>query len=271
MGWKWNAETRITALLFSFSAAVFLLLVRAAFLELHRRRGGTLAIADLVLTALDRFHFHLDARSLLDLATRRNMVLLCHAILLLILRDAGVLGAPAPLLLTQKKSALFRPGHAPRASSCGGGRRTLPRPQSPTTPAVSSVGSCREAPGPLPAEEPVATKQIVLVEQATTNQNYLAGHDRAAAVELEQQLFAAAPSAADGRSEFDRRIVVAGDEVNTETEETPELADDRRIEEFIAKQWSKIRQESLQLRLVRSSSGSQQAAIPTYDHFFFVM
>ncbi|CAN6289146.1 unnamed protein product [Urochloa humidicola] len=66
-----DAEARTaTALLLSFSAVALLLLARRA------------ALADL--------------RSILDgLATRRNMVLLCHAILLLILRDAGILGATA--------------------------------------------------------------------------------------------------------------------------------------------------------------------------------
>ena len=77
-------------LLFSFSAVVLLLLL---LLLLQAPRPGLLA-ADLVVSALDRFLD--DGRGLLELlATRRNMILLCHAILLLILRDAGVLGAPA--------------------------------------------------------------------------------------------------------------------------------------------------------------------------------
>jgi hypothetical protein len=45
-----------------------------------------------VLTALNRF---LDGRDLIDLATRRNMVLLCHTILHVILWDVDVISTPA--------------------------------------------------------------------------------------------------------------------------------------------------------------------------------
>jgi hypothetical protein len=70
------------ALLLSLSAVLLFLLLQTP------PRG----LADHVAAALDCF---LDWRGLLELATRRNMILLCHAILLVILRDAGVLGTPA--------------------------------------------------------------------------------------------------------------------------------------------------------------------------------
>jgi len=55
-----------------------------------------------------------------------------------------------------------------------------------------------------------------------------------------------------------RRRREGQEEAAAEEAEGVELADDRRIEEFIEKQWSKMRQESLQL--VRAS-GSQQRSI----------
>lgn len=70
------------ALLLSLSAVLLFLLLQTP------PRG----LADHVAAALDSL---LDWRGLLELATRRNMILLCHAILLVILRDAGVLGTPA--------------------------------------------------------------------------------------------------------------------------------------------------------------------------------
>ncbi|KAM0909744.1 hypothetical protein ACQ4PT_014625 [Festuca glaucescens] len=77
-------EATITALLSLLSVT---LLAHALLLQPPRAAA---VFADRFLSAL-RF----DARQLVDLVNRRNMILLCHAILLLILRDAGLLAAPA--------------------------------------------------------------------------------------------------------------------------------------------------------------------------------
>jgi hypothetical protein len=77
-------EARITALL---SLLAVTLLAHALLIQPPRAAA---VFADRFLSAL-RF----DARQLVGLVNRRNMILLCHAILLLILRDAGLLAAPA--------------------------------------------------------------------------------------------------------------------------------------------------------------------------------
>jgi hypothetical protein len=77
---------KVLALL-SLSSVLLLLADALPF----RHHGPSPVIADLLLAALAR----LDGVSLLDLATRRNMILLCHAILLVLLGDAGILGIPA--------------------------------------------------------------------------------------------------------------------------------------------------------------------------------
>jgi hypothetical protein len=77
---------KVLALL-SLAACLLLLADALPF----RHHGPSPVIADLLLAALAR----LDGVSLLDLATRRNMILLCHAILLVLLGDAGILGIPA--------------------------------------------------------------------------------------------------------------------------------------------------------------------------------
>ncbi|CAN6294722.1 unnamed protein product [Urochloa humidicola] len=268
-----NAEARATAaLLLSFSAVVVFLFAR------HD------AIADLVLATLDRFH--LDGRGLLDLATKRNMILLCHAILLLILRDAGILGAPArcraataatdsslvvvaasvnhepicsaPALPRATAAVVWRRPRSSAAKDAGvddSGRRTIRcrQPRRRHQPAAAAAAAAAAIPCSLPPalteepeqgaerrQQPLVSKEIVLVEKATT------------------------------KCSSNPRVIVADDDDEERdanaaaAEETPELADDSRIQEFIDKQWTKIRQESLQLQLVvRSGSGSQQAAIPT--------
>ncbi|PUZ40692.1 hypothetical protein GQ55_9G444600 [Panicum hallii var. hallii] len=270
------------ALLFSCSAVAFLLLARAAVLQPHRRRGGDLA--DLLLAALDSLLP--EGRGLLDLATRRNMVLLCHAILVVILMDAGVLGAPArrrgaasaaaagveqgacaaPAHLAHApgRSAVVwrRPRSSARTKSAGAdesGRRLGKRqPRRSPRPAAAAALTVE----PEQAErQPLVGREIVLVEKAPRIYLLDDDRDRAAVVELEQL---APGSATDARTDSDRAIIVAGDERNgiaeAEEMEGVELADDRRFDEFIEKQWSKIRQESLQL--VRAAP--QQQAITTW-------
>ncbi|CAN6312355.1 unnamed protein product [Urochloa humidicola] len=273
MGCKRNAEARITALLFSLSAAAFLLLARAALLQPQRRRGDSI-LTDALLAALGRF---IDGRGLLDLATRRNMVLLCHAILLLILRDSGLLGAPA-----RRRARAETTGCAAAAADdseqgvvvwqCPRQNRAaaVHDPGCHASAEAAATWAAAAAPAVAQAEEPAATaKEIVLVEKAMTN-HLAGGRDRAAGVDLEQPQAAASATTGGKKSEqLDRRAIVVADDddrnagtVAEQTEEVElELADDRRIEEFISKQWSNIRQESLQL-VLRPSSVSQQAAIP---------
>ncbi|TKV95548.1 hypothetical protein SEVIR_9G371100v4 [Setaria viridis] len=267
---KASAETNTTALFFSFSAVVLLLLA----LQPPDRRPGGGTLADLLLAALDRFP---DARGLLDLATRRNMVLLCHAILLVILRNAGILGAPArrrgatattasavvadaadagaccaPVLTDAAERSIVvwrrpRGGAKQDAHADGSGHRLVRRRQARRSAQQHPAAAAAPIPRAVPAlaeqpeqqQPPLTSKEIVLVD-----------HDRAAAV---VELHMTSASTTDGEKSDGR-------DVDTAAEETPELADDRRIEEFIAKQWSKIRHESLQLD---RSSGSQSQAITT--------
>jgi len=259
------------ALLISFSAVIFLLLAREALLrppalQQQRRRG---ALADLLLAALDRF---LDGRGLLDLATRRNMLLLCHAILALVLMDAGVLGA-RPAGAEEGASSRSAPASpAPHAAGPGRSvvvwrRRRSSRAAArrmPRGPEVAAPWAAAALAGPAVTTEPeeplVAAKQMIVVDKAPRSY-LLDGHDRAAVAELGHQ----APAIAAGRSRtgYDHSIIGGGggDGRNgvAEAEETEgvELADDRRIEEFIEKQWSKMRQESLQL--VRASVSQQRS------------
>ncbi|CAN6306273.1 unnamed protein product [Urochloa humidicola] len=282
-----NAKPRTAAaLLLSFSAVVLLLLAS---------RG---ALADLVLATLDRFQ--LDGRGLLDLATKRNMILLCHAILLVILRDAGILGAPARRRASMTASATATTASAaagsdeeavcsapplprattpvvwrrPRSSAKDAGaddsgrrvvRRRQPRRISQQLPAATipcaAPSLTLESEQAADQQPPLVSKEIVLLEKPRTSYHDPAAED----VELEQASGASATDAAD--RDLDRRIIIANDEmdVNAAAEEEapePELADDRTFDEFIAKQRSKMWQESLQL-VIRSSSGFQQAAIYT--------
>nr|CAB3500513.1 unnamed protein product [Digitaria exilis] len=277
-----SAEARTTtALLFSFSAVVLLLLLVALQPPPpppHTRRRG----ADLVLAALDRFVV-LDGRGILRLATRTNMVLLCHAILLLILRDAGVLATPArrraaappatatvvaaaadpdtetdaSITAASKPSAKSivlwrRPGQRESARDADGGetgRRAVKRhqPRRSTRPAAASALVTQE-PGQVERQPLFSSRDIVTVDRApmTTDQLPVA-NDRATGGNSDEL--------------YERLVVVSGHrrKASVAAEETAaagvELADDRRIEEFIANQWSMMRQESLQL--VRA--GSQQA------------
>ncbi|KAJ1296717.1 hypothetical protein BS78_01G323700 [Paspalum vaginatum] len=293
-----DARTRTPALLLAFSAAALLLLLllraRAGAAPLHPR-----ALADLLqvpaLTQLLR-------GGVLDLATRRNMVLLCHAILILILRDAGVLGAPAAAhrrrcaaASASAPSPSTTQGHQPRHHAA----RSVVRP--PVHDAAHRVSVVDRQPaivrGPRPeppAHAAAATWAApALKTQADERPVYVAtfddSSDRAALVPLqidEQHLHpAAASGAVDGATDccLDRRVVVAdhrmtstdgSDSARQEGEEEEEeaagmvLADDRAFEEFIRSQRRKMRQESLRLQLrSSSSSGSgcqqQQAAIAT--------
>lgn len=105
------------ALLLSLSAVLLFLLLQTP------PRG----LADHVAAALDSL---LDWRGLLELATRRNMILLCHAILLVILRDAGVLGTPAgrrsqshsrspPAAVAQQTASSVAPARSHATGSAG--------------------------------------------------------------------------------------------------------------------------------------------------------
>jgi hypothetical protein len=267
------------ALLFSFSAVLFLL-------PLLQAPG--LAVADLLASALDRL---LDGRGLLELlATRRNMILLCHAILLLILRDAGVLGAPArrrsrscslgeatavaaagtdiiacsaaPARPHATRSAVVwrrRPRNraaAPMHDGAAAARRLVEC--HPAAEAVATWAAPVLTTGPpAQAEEAaaVATKQIVLVESPRNDEDLLDRHDRTAIVEHPTAI------AVDGERDCDDRrvIAVANDEKLVYTaqdqqmagmEMEMELADDRTFEEFIKSQRRMMRQESLHYQAI---------------------
>ncbi|CAM0902387.1 unnamed protein product [Alopecurus aequalis] len=80
-------EAKIAALL---SLLVAILIAHTLLLQPPGPRATVVFFSDRLLSAL-RF----DGRQLVDLINRRNMILLCNAILLIILRDAGLLAAPA--------------------------------------------------------------------------------------------------------------------------------------------------------------------------------
>ncbi|GJN40843.1 hypothetical protein PR202_gn00254 [Eleusine coracana subsp. coracana] len=66
---------------------------------------AVLSLVGALLLLADALPFLADL--LLDLATRRNMVLLCHAILLLLLGDAGILGVPSAAPRQQQHSTEY--------------------------------------------------------------------------------------------------------------------------------------------------------------------
>ncbi|OQU92402.1 hypothetical protein SORBI_3001G339200 [Sorghum bicolor] len=263
------------ALLFSFSAILFLLVL----LQAPPTAPG-LALAD----HLVRF---LDGRGLLELlATRRNMVLLCHAILLLILRDAGVLGAPARRSLGEATSAVAAAGT--ETIACYAAAPAPDRPHASRSAVVAPVPMLRahDAAGGVvvvecrtavlltgPQQEEEEAKQIVVVESVRNNDDddLLDHHDRADAVEpIEHPTTAIA---ADGERVDcdDRRIIavaVADDNekpriddqtAGMEMEMEMELADDRTFEEFIESQRRQMRREE-SLQLVRSGYHYQAIA-----------
>lgn len=228
-----GADTRTAAALllaFSSGAVLLLLLAHAELLQPPPRRLRG-ALAD-VLVLLDQ------------LSTRGNMILLCHAILLLLLRDAGVLGTPAARRRAQGacgSAAALAPAAGPRKSD-GGGRRPI---ESESEPASATQQAAEEIALPLPAA------QIALLPDDDP--------DRAAIVVHRDEQTAAV----DGNEGFDRRVVAG--HARTAAAETSsghgqpapmELADDRAFEEFIRTQRRKMRQETLRLA---TSSGCQQA------------
>ncbi|CAN6312359.1 unnamed protein product [Urochloa humidicola] len=256
-----NAEARVaTALLLSVSAVVVLLLARRD------------ALVSLVLAALDRFHFHLDGRGLLDLATKRNMVLLCHAILLVMTSSSATPASSAPqlaaaprqrpppslpLLLMQKQSAPLRPCPAPPPPSCGAGREAAQR--TPTSTRAAAVSSNAASRGPRRRLQPAAAAAAVAAAAIPCSQLPALTEEPEQAAEQQQQPLISKETVlvekAATKCGSDRRVIVADNvdemDANAAGEEgTPELADDRRIQEFIDKQWSKIRQESLKLQVV---------------------
>ncbi|CAD6204004.1 unnamed protein product [Miscanthus lutarioriparius] len=273
-----GSGTRATAaaLLFSFSAILFVLLL------LQAPAAPGLAAADLLLlvSALDRL---LDGRGLLEvLATRRNMILLCHAILLLILRDAGVLGTP-----DRRRSRSGCPPGEATAAVAAGGTEIIACSANPARPhatrsAVVAQTACSAVPVPARphatrsavvwrrrprnrAAEPMhdgaaAARRLVecqpAVESPRNDEDLLDRHDRTAIVEQVEHPTAIA---VDGVRDCDDRsvIAVANDEklVYTAREQQMagmemELADDRTFEEFIKSQRRKMRQESLHYQAI---------------------
>ncbi|KAL6593681.1 hypothetical protein ACP70R_046397 [Stipagrostis hirtigluma subsp. patula] len=170
-----------TAALLSLAAALLLLVARAPPLRQAQPspRGPGAALADLLLAALDRFD--VDGRRVLQLATRTNIILLCNAILLLVLWDAGIL-APRRNRATTSSAAGARASCRSHWSNTIVWRRPRRRasPASGGTNAAVTGGdrlnkhhrrSPRRTAPPPPTkaeeerEDPVDTKEIVLVQQ----------------------------------------------------------------------------------------------------------
>jgi hypothetical protein len=178
------------ALLLSLSAVLLFLLLQTP------PRG----LADHVAAALDCF---LDWRGLLELATRRNMVLLCHAILLVILRDAGVLGtpagrrsqsrsrSPAPAAVAQQTASSVAPArpHATRSAVVVWRRRPRNRAAGAAAPRHDAVAARRRLVECQPAVETWAAPPPLL----TTGSQARATEEAAAAVATEQQIVLAQP------------------------------------------------------------------------------
>ncbi|XP_047084540.1 uncharacterized protein LOC124695768 [Lolium rigidum] len=222
--------------------------------------GDSAAVfADRLLSAL-RF----DARQLLGLLNRRNMILLCHAILLLILRDAGLLAAPArrrtssatahggddacsepqPKSIVEarrsSRAAAAASSDAKSATLADDGRLKLERRRSPGR----DKAAARLRRGKT---SPVAREIIgPAVDKHSSERRFMdhsgVGMEIVAVEDKISYLHSQEPVADDGRNR--------GEMARQETE--PECADDvdemnKKFEDFIATMRRKMQLESLQL------------------------
>ncbi|OEL34818.1 hypothetical protein BAE44_0004164 [Dichanthelium oligosanthes] len=224
-----EAKAAAVALLLSFSAALFL-------------RG---ALADLLLSALDGFLIGGGGciGSLLGLIiNKRSMVLLCHAILLLVLRDAGILsGGPA-----RRKSRHQPPGGSLLTADA----------------VVLVAARCTEPvlPRPARAEEREDTKEVVVVEKWTGDDHHLGRRrvhrgdvvhgDRSSVLALCRGAAVAHDDDDKSRRDVSRAIVAhENGKSRGEGETGVESADDddemdRRFDKFIADTRRKMQQEA---------------------------
>ncbi|KAM3407440.1 hypothetical protein ACQJBY_001072 [Aegilops geniculata] len=127
-------EAKIAAPALLSLVAVTLL---AHTLLLHRPRATAW-----FLSTVDAFRF--DGRRLVELVTRRNMILLCNAILLVILKDAGLLAAPA-----RPRSSTTAPDTAAGGAACSSSEA---RPQPKTRRTSTAAGATGDDEGRLERE-----------------------------------------------------------------------------------------------------------------------
>ncbi|XP_051214740.1 uncharacterized protein [Lolium perenne] len=249
-------EARITALL---SLLAVTLLAHALLIQPPRAAA---VFADRFLSAL-RF----DARQLVGLVNRRNMILLCHAILLLILRDAGLLAAPARRRSTATTTAVGGDSTSSEAQ---------PKPK-------SIVEMTRTSTATAAASSDVKNQTVADDSRLKLVRRRSPGRDKTAArlrrgkpSPMAREIIApAVDKQSSERRFFDHSGVgteivavqdrisclhseepVAGDQTSrgemTRQETEPECADDvdemnRKFEEFIATTRRKMQLESLQL------------------------
>ncbi|KAL6647993.1 hypothetical protein ACP70R_012217 [Stipagrostis hirtigluma subsp. patula] len=226
------AEPQSAALL-SLAAALLLVFARAPPLRHPQPSlgGPGAALADLLLAALDRFN--VDGRRVFQLATRTNIILLCNAILLLVLWDAGIL---APRRNRAAGEGASGRSHSHRSAIVWRRPRRRAAPASAAKDAAVLLnkhhrrGPRRAALPPLTGAEqgeevPVPTKEIVLFEEQRTHP---LNRSRTGAAAVEE----AAALAGDR--------IVACDERSKAEEETEGAEDvdveemNRRFDEFIA-------------------------------------
>lgn len=199
-----------------------------------RLRGPGAALADLLVGALDR---------LLDLATRRNMVLLCHAILLVLL------GVPAARRRqSQSQSAAEE---ATTTAACYYYYSAAPGVVTTAAPVDGVARPLRQRLAVAVAAEPehgehvaVATKEIVLVEREKHLQAAAAAEPdhpvaAAAAMDLGRALVLADPQHNDGEAAAEQ-LAQEEEEEEVDTEEM-----NRRFDAFIAATKEKMRLEAL--------------------------
>uniref|UniRef100_A0ACD5ZA48 Uncharacterized protein n=1 Tax=Avena sativa TaxID=4498 RepID=A0ACD5ZA48_AVESA len=242
-------ERKITALLSLLAVA---LLAHTLLLQ-PPPRGATVVFTDRVLST-----FRFDGRQLVN---RRNMILLCNAILLVILKDAGLLAAPARRRASDSTTAAGRD----RDHHCS---EAPPKPKSSTVEmrlsSTAAAGASdddaggrlkRRGPGPdkttarlrrgKPASSssgPAHTEYPAVRDIDQRPERCLSYHHGVVGTEI---------AAAEGACLHSQPV--ADDERSRGREETePECVDDvhemnRKFEEFIASTRRKMQLESRQL------------------------
>ncbi|VAH02535.1 unnamed protein product [Triticum turgidum subsp. durum] len=244
MAGKMEAKLAAPALL-----SLVALTLLAHTLLLHRPRATAW-----LLSTVDAFGF--DGRRLVELVNRRNMILLCNAILLVILKDAGLLAAPA----RPRSSAAV----TARGAACSSSEA---RPQPKTRRTSTAAGATGDDEGRLEREHRGAETATARVRRRKPLTRAREGEYAATVQEMDP--------AEKQRSDYSfnhfhhgagYEIAVVADRISslhdegsrggehtTRQKAQPEIVDDvdemnKKFEEFIASMRRKMHLETLQLQ-----------------------
>lgn len=237
-------EAKIAAPALLSLVAVTLL---AHTLLLHRPRATAW-----LLSTVDAFPF--DGHRLLELVNRRNMILLCNAILLLILKDAGLLAAPPRPRCTAavgaaSSSSETRPQPKSRRISTAAGptgadedrlKPEHPGPETATATARVRRGKplTRARQGGYAAVKPIGPAEKQRSEYSFNHFHHGAGNEIVVVADKISSLH-------DKRSRGEEHTV----RQETEAERAQDVDEmNKKFEEFIASMRRKMHLETLQLQ-----------------------